>query len=67
MIISNKKLDKIPTRELTTKPTTETEPATELTKAKSKCEISSLKLCEKFLNEIKNENIYIYIIEQIFK
>ena len=62
-----KNLDKIPTRVLKTKPTTEPEPATEPTKAKSKREISSLKLCENFLNEIKNEKIYVYIIEQIFK
>ena len=46
-----KDLDKIPTRE----PATEPEVATEPTKEKIKCKISSLKLCKDFLNETKNE------------
>ena len=58
-------MDKIPTRDptpepATTKPEIAKEPATEPTKAttgqkKPRRKISSLKLSEKFLNEIKNK------------
>ena len=51
--------------EVAKEPATETEPAT---KAKTKCTISSLKLCENFLNEIKNEekNMNCQIFDEFF-
>ena len=55
-------MDKIPAREPTSEPTTELEVAeeaateqTKAKKAKTKRKISSLKLGENFLNEIRNE------------
>ena len=55
-------MDKIPAREPTSEPTTEPEVAeeaateqTKAKKAKTKRKISSLKLGENFLNEIRNE------------
>ena len=59
-----KYLDKTPTCEPTPEPATEPEVATKATKAKTKRKISSLKLCEKPLNEIKSEEKTIN--EQIF-
>ena len=49
---SNKDLDHISTCEPTTQPATEPQVTA---KAKTKCKISPLKLCNEFLNEIKNE------------
>ena len=46
-----KNLEKIPTREQATEPTSET---TKATKPKTKRNISSLELLEEFLNEIKS-------------
>ena len=66
-----KTFDKIPTREQSLEPATEpevakeSEPGTEPIKAKTKREISSLKLSENFFNEKKNEEKNIN--EQIFK
>ena len=48
-----KNLDKISTRESATEPKATTKP-TEATETKTKCKISSSKLREEFLNEIKN-------------
>ena len=50
-------LDKIPTPELATEPEVAKEPikATKVTKAKTEPKISLLKLREKILNEVKNE------------
>ena len=53
-----KNLDKIPAHEPATELEVPTEP-TKATKAKSKNKISSLKLREKFLNGIKNDNKWI--------
>ena len=54
-----KNLDQIPIREPTPQPEVAKEPATteptKATKAKTKRKISTLKLREKILNEIKNE------------
>ena len=57
------------TRESTPEPAAEPEVAKEpATKAKTKCTISSLKLCENFLNEIKNEekNMNCQIFDEFF-
>ena len=51
-----KNLDKISTPEPAAVPGTEPEVAKEPTKAKTRRKISSLQFCEKFWNEIKNED-----------
>ena len=55
--------NKIPTLEVATEPTKATK-----TKAKTKRKISTLKLCEECLNEIKNEekNINVHIFREYF-
>ena len=62
-----KKLDKIPTQKPATEPEVAAEPtkARKATEAKTKRKISSLKLCEEFLNEIKYEGKTIN--EKIFR
>ena len=62
-----KNLDKIPTQKPATEPEIATEPtkARKATEAKTESKISSLKLCEEFLNEIKNEEKNVN--EQIFR